>query len=182
MTIAIIVGVCVILAILAFLLPRLSTHAQRGVDSTLGAGESVAGSAPGKLGDWLRKPFQSSTQGGEQERPEGPRGTGEDAGLIALLANPDSGRARPTKSRRPCGVSGATSAVFGLDEIDAAVAAGPDRLAVAGGDGSLACVAAPAGRAGDPACGGADRHRQRLRTSAGHPAGDRRGGPPGGPG
>mgnify|MGYP006171301847 CR=1 FL=1 len=49
-----------ILAILAFLLPRLSTHAQRGVDSTLSAGEGVAGSAPGKLGEWLRKPFQKS--------------------------------------------------------------------------------------------------------------------------
>src|SRR5687768_6242117 len=35
-TIAIIVGVCVVLAVLAFLLPRLSRHPQRGVDRTLG--------------------------------------------------------------------------------------------------------------------------------------------------
>ena len=38
MTIAIIIGVCIVLAILAFLLPRLSRHPQRGVDSTLGSG------------------------------------------------------------------------------------------------------------------------------------------------
>ena len=56
MTIAIIIGVCIILAILAFLLPRLSRHPQRGVDSTLAAGESAAGTAPGKLGEWLKSP------------------------------------------------------------------------------------------------------------------------------
>lgn len=74
MTIAIIVGVCVILAILAFLLPRLSTHVQRGVDSTLGAGESVAGSAPGKLGEWLRKPFQSSRRAANKSAQKGREG------------------------------------------------------------------------------------------------------------
>ena len=74
MTIAIIVGVCVILAILAFLLPRLSTHPQRGVDSTLGTGESVAGSAPGKLGEWLRKPFQSSRKAANKSAEKGREG------------------------------------------------------------------------------------------------------------
>jgi hypothetical protein len=74
MTIAIIIGVCVILAILAFLLPRLSTHAQRGVDSTLGAGESAAGSAPGKLGEWLRKPFQSSRKAANRSAQKGREG------------------------------------------------------------------------------------------------------------
>lgn len=74
MTIAIIAGVCVILAILAFLLPRLSTHAQRGVDSTLGAGESAAGSAPGKLGEWLRKPFQHSRKATNKSAQKGREG------------------------------------------------------------------------------------------------------------
>jgi len=60
MTIAIIIVVCIVLAILAFLLPRLSRHPQKGVDKTLGAGQNAASSAPGKLGDWLQKPFQSS--------------------------------------------------------------------------------------------------------------------------
>lgn len=74
MTIAIIVGVCIILLILGFLLPRLSTHAQHGVDSTLGAGESVAGSAPGKLGEWLRKPFQSSRKAADRSAQKGREG------------------------------------------------------------------------------------------------------------
>ena len=74
MTIAIIAGVCVVLAILAFLLPRLSTPAQHGVDRTLGAGESVAGSAPGKLGEWLRKPFQSSRKAANKSAQKGREG------------------------------------------------------------------------------------------------------------
>ena len=45
---------------------------------------------------------------------------------------------------------GAEVATFGLDEIDAAIAAQPARLVVAGGDGSLGSVAAPAARAGLP--------------------------------
>ena len=60
MTIAIIIVVCIVLAILAFLLPGLSRHPQKGVDKSLGAGQSAASSAPGKLGHWLQKPFQSS--------------------------------------------------------------------------------------------------------------------------
>ena len=45
MTVAIIIGVCVVLLILAFLLPRLSRYPQRGVDSTLGTGQRTAGKA-----------------------------------------------------------------------------------------------------------------------------------------
>ena len=74
MTIAIIAGVCVLLAILAFLLPRLSHHAQRGVDGALGAGEGVAGSAPGKLGEWLRKPFQHSRKAASKSAQKGREG------------------------------------------------------------------------------------------------------------
>ena len=74
MTIAIIVGVCIILLVLGFLLPRLSTKAQSGVDNTLGAGESVAGSAPGKLGEWLRKPFQSSRKAANRSAQKGREG------------------------------------------------------------------------------------------------------------
>jgi hypothetical protein len=73
-TIVIIIGVCIVLAVLAFLLPRLSTHAQRGVDSTLGAGESAAGSAPGKLGEWLRKPFQHSRKAANRSAQKGREG------------------------------------------------------------------------------------------------------------
>ena len=39
---------------------------------------------------------------------------------------------------------------FGMDELDEAVACGADRVVVAGGDGSIAPVAAAAGAAGLP--------------------------------
>jgi hypothetical protein len=59
-TIVVIAGVCVLLLILAFLLPRLSRHPQRGVEKTLGAGQRAGGSAPGPLGRLLQKPFGTS--------------------------------------------------------------------------------------------------------------------------
>ena len=71
MTIAIIVVVCIVLAILAFLLPRLSRHPQRGVDKTLGAGQRAGGSAPGKLGQLLQKPFQSSRKATNKSASKG---------------------------------------------------------------------------------------------------------------
>jgi Family of unknown function (DUF6411) len=74
MTIAIIVGVCVVLLVLAFLLPRLSRYPQHGVDSTLTTGERAAGKAPGKLGEWLRKPFSSSRKAADKSAATGRKG------------------------------------------------------------------------------------------------------------
>jgi hypothetical protein len=71
MTIAVIVGVCVLLAVLAFLLPRLSRYPQRGVDTTLEGGRQVASSAPGKLGQWLQKPFQASRRAADKSASKG---------------------------------------------------------------------------------------------------------------
>ena len=56
MTVVVIVAVCIVLAVLGFLLPRLSIWPQRGVDRTLGAGQRAGSSAPGRLGRWLQKP------------------------------------------------------------------------------------------------------------------------------
>lgn len=60
MVIGIVLGVCVVLLVLAFLVPRLSRGPERGAEKTMGAGGAVAGKAPGKLGRWLRKPFSQS--------------------------------------------------------------------------------------------------------------------------
>ena len=60
MTIVVIAGVCVILLVLAFLLPRLSHGPQKGVDRSLGAGQRAGSKAPGFLGRRLQKPFSSS--------------------------------------------------------------------------------------------------------------------------
>jgi Family of unknown function (DUF6411) len=73
-TIVVIIGVCIVLLVLAFLLPRLSRHPQRGVSKTLGVGESAAGTAPGKLGEWLRKPFSSSRKATNKSAETGRRG------------------------------------------------------------------------------------------------------------
>ena len=70
--------------------------------------------------------------------------------MIALLANPDSGTGEAENVTDAMRALGPEVAVFGLDEIGAAVAADPARLAVAGGDGSLGQVAAAAARAEIP--------------------------------
>lgn len=74
MTVAIIIGVCVVLLVLAFLLPRLSRHPQRGVDRTLSMGQSAAGKAPGKLGQWLQKPFSGSRKATNKSAAKGREG------------------------------------------------------------------------------------------------------------
>ena len=70
--------------------------------------------------------------------------------MIALLANPDSGQGEADLVAGELRALGAEVASFEFGEIDDAVALGPSRLVVAGGDGSLGCVAAPAARAGIP--------------------------------
>jgi hypothetical protein len=74
MTIAIVAGICVLLLILAFLLPRLSRYPERGVERTYNAGGNVAGKAPGKLGRWLRKPFDSASKWTGKSASAGRRG------------------------------------------------------------------------------------------------------------
>jgi Family of unknown function (DUF6411) len=73
-TIVVIIGVCIILAVLGFLLPRLSWWPQRGVDRTLEAGEDVAGKAPGKPGELLEKPFQASRKAADKSAQKGREG------------------------------------------------------------------------------------------------------------
>jgi Family of unknown function (DUF6411) len=74
MTILAVVAICVILLILGFLAPRLSTKPQRGVNKTFGAGGNVAGKAPGGLGKWLRKPFDTSNKAANKSAAAGRKG------------------------------------------------------------------------------------------------------------
>lgn len=69
---------------------------------------------------------------------------------IALLTNPDSGTGDAESVAKCLREHGLEVREFALDEADAAVESKPDGLVVAGGDGSLACVAAPAASAGLP--------------------------------
>ena len=77
MTIAIVVAVCIVLLILAFLAPRLSRYPERGVEKTYGAGGRAAGKAPGRLGRWLRKPFDSASRWTGKSASAGRRGRGK---------------------------------------------------------------------------------------------------------
>jgi hypothetical protein len=74
MTIAAVVVFCVLLLILAFLAPRLSRHPERGGQKVLGLGSRGAGKAPGPLGRWLRKPFQTSQKAVSKSGSTGRRG------------------------------------------------------------------------------------------------------------
>ena len=74
MTIAAVVVICIVLLILGFLAPRLSTKPQRGVNKTFGTGGNVAGKAPGPLGRWLRKPFDTSNKAANKSASIGRRG------------------------------------------------------------------------------------------------------------
>jgi hypothetical protein len=60
MVVAAVIGFCVLVLVLAFLLPRLSWPVQRAGDRTLGVGQRAGGMAPGRLGRWFSKPFGAS--------------------------------------------------------------------------------------------------------------------------
>jgi hypothetical protein len=77
MTIALVIGICLLLALLAFVAPRLSRYPQRGVQRTYGAGGNVAGKAPGRVGRWLRKPFDSASRWSGRSASAGRRERGK---------------------------------------------------------------------------------------------------------
>ncbi|MEV5432676.1 DUF6411 family protein [Streptomyces sp. NPDC052701] len=62
MVIAGVIGLCVVLAVLAFVLPRLSRHPQNGAQRTLGLGSRAGSKAPGPLGRLFSKPFSSGSR------------------------------------------------------------------------------------------------------------------------
>jgi hypothetical protein len=74
MLIAAVVAICIVLAILAFLAPRLSRYPERGVERTYGAGGRAAGKAPGPIGRWLRKPFDSANKATRKSASTGRKG------------------------------------------------------------------------------------------------------------
>lgn len=74
MLIAAVILLCIVLLVLAFLAPRLSIWPQRGVDRTIGTGQQAAGTAPGRLGRWLQKPFGSARRATNKSAGTGRRG------------------------------------------------------------------------------------------------------------
>jgi hypothetical protein len=74
MTIAVVAAICIVLLILGFLAPRLSSKPQSGVNRVFGAGGRTAGKAPGPAGRWLRKPFDSSNKAANKSASAGRKG------------------------------------------------------------------------------------------------------------
>jgi hypothetical protein len=74
MIIGAVIGFCILILILAFLAPRLSRGPERGGEKVLGLGSRGASKAPGKLGRWFSKPFQTSQKAVSKSGSAGRRG------------------------------------------------------------------------------------------------------------
>ncbi len=77
MLIAAIVVFCIIVLVLAFVLPRGSRHVEGGGQKVLGTGARAGSKAPGRLGRWLAKPFSSSSRAVSKSGSAGRKGRGK---------------------------------------------------------------------------------------------------------
>ena len=77
MTVAVIGGACLLLLVLAFLVPRLSRGPQRGVDRTLGTAQRTGERAPGPLGRLFSKSFGTSRRATNKSAEAGRKGRGK---------------------------------------------------------------------------------------------------------
>ena len=71
------IAVCVLLLVLAFVAPRLSSGPQRGVDRSIGAGQRAGSKLPGLLGRLAQKPFSSGRRATNRSAGAGRRGRGK---------------------------------------------------------------------------------------------------------
>jgi len=69
-----VIAICIVLLVLAFLAPRLSSGPQRGVNKGFGLGSRGASKAPGPLGRWFSKPFRSSQKAANRSASAGRSG------------------------------------------------------------------------------------------------------------
>jgi hypothetical protein len=77
MIIAGVIALCIIILILAFVAPRLSRGPQHGSQKVIGLGGRGAGKAPGPLGRWFSKPFQTSNKAVGKSGEAGRKGRGK---------------------------------------------------------------------------------------------------------
>lgn len=71
MVIGVVIGICVLLAILGFLVPALSNHARRGSDKGFSMGQRAGGKAPGPIGRLLSKSFGKSQRAADKSHSAG---------------------------------------------------------------------------------------------------------------
>jgi uncharacterized protein DUF6411 len=73
MLIGAVIGLCVLLLILGFLVPRLSDHAKRGSDKGFSLGQRAGGKAPGPVGRLISKAFGKSRRATDKSHSAGKR-------------------------------------------------------------------------------------------------------------
>jgi hypothetical protein len=71
MLIAAVIAICVILAVLGFLLPALSNRARQGSDKGFSLGRRAGGKAPGPIGRLLSKSFGKSQTAADKSHSAG---------------------------------------------------------------------------------------------------------------
>jgi hypothetical protein len=71
MLIGAVIAICVLLAILGFLLPALSNHARRGSDKGFSIGQRTGSKAPGPVGRLLGKSFGKSRHAADRSHSTG---------------------------------------------------------------------------------------------------------------
>jgi Family of unknown function (DUF6411) len=71
MVIGLVIAICVLLAILGFLVPALSNHARRGSDKGFSMGQRAGSKAPGPIGRLLSKSFGKSQRAADKSHSAG---------------------------------------------------------------------------------------------------------------
>ena len=71
MVIGVVIGICVLLAVLGFLVPALSNRAKRGSDKGFSLGQRAGSKAPGPIGRLLSKSFGKSRQATDKSHSAG---------------------------------------------------------------------------------------------------------------
>jgi hypothetical protein len=71
MLIGVVIGICILLAILGFLVPTLSNKARRGSDKGFSLGRRAGGKAPGPLGRLLSKSAGKSQRAADKSHSAG---------------------------------------------------------------------------------------------------------------
>jgi hypothetical protein len=77
MIIAGVIALCIVILILAFLFPKLSHRPQRESQKAIGLGGREASKAPGPLGRWFSKPFNTSNKAVAKSGSAGRKGRGK---------------------------------------------------------------------------------------------------------
>lgn len=77
MIIAGVIAFCILLAVLAFVFPRLSKGPERAGKGVMAVGSQGGAKAPGKLGEWLSKPFRSGSKAMDKSGSAGRKGRGK---------------------------------------------------------------------------------------------------------